>query len=1051
MWTRTSISAVVLAALGIGWQTPVAAWAQETITGERLDPATYGPSYVESMEAAMERDRLAPPPANDKDRKPGEQGVWMVPNRGATTAPHSGAHHAVNKWGDTRMGIGFPARVDVVGAYFAGQAAAGAWTPAVRALGYRDGALVQETDWFDGIGDTPRWVPLDLRGVDRIEIISVPVLRGGGWYALDDLTYVTTGQGQTQTVVVDFDDLPYDTKLTDSGYAGLIWETGRGDFAADQAVHGPLAPPDYRLDEPGAPRDEAGPSGMRATAPALISKFQGVIRGDAGSMSYPPDTDGAVGPNHYVETVNRNFAVYNKANGAELMNILLGSFLPGSNGDPRVLYDHHSGRWVVIVTDFSATATVFLAVSLTNNPMGSWFKTSFVTAQGADAGKWPDYPTLGVDQHGIYTAAYMVGGGSGMTIFAIDKAPLVAPSPSLGTITAFRNLPWVGAIQPAHRYGAPSGEYVVWWASSSSLRVRRINPPLTAPTLAEVGMVTVPSFSDPPNAPAQGSSTPLNTVDDRLMMAVYRAGSLWTCHTIDVSGRAGCRWYQINPATLALVQWGNVADSSLHYYFPSIMVNQAGDAVMGFTGSNASQYAGCYYTGRLASDPAGQMAPPVQFKEGTGAQNNIDSYGRNRWGDYSYTTLDPVDQLTFWTIQEYGHASDIWGTYIATLVLTPPVDCNGNGVPDMVDISDGTSADCNQDEVPDECQAQEDCNGNGVLDFCELYNGSSPDCNENLIPDECDLVAGTSADCNTNGIPDDCEVGLVAARLSFPIDTDPGWLVTGEWAYGQPTGQGGAHGYPDPTSGATGPNVYGVNLNGDYSVAYGGPYYVTLGPLDLRRMRQTTLQYRRWLNSDYHPYVTDTIEVSRDGSQWVQAWTNGGVVIRENAWSTQQCDLAATADQQATVYIRWGYKVNSGAWAYSGWNIDDIELLGLVPGGGANDCNGNAVPDECELAGHDCNGNGVLDACDIASGTSVDANGNGIPDECDAAVLAGDLNCDGAVNFADINPFVLLLTDPAGWQAEHPGCPPLNGDINGDGSVGFGDINPFVALLAGAP
>ena len=122
-----------------------------------------------------------------------------------------------------------------------------------------------------------------------------------------------------------------------------------------------------------------------------------------------------------------------------------------------------------------------------------------------------------------------------------------------------------------------------------------------------------------------------------------------------------------------------------------------------------------------------------------------------------------------------------------------------------------------------------------------------------------------------------------------------------------------------------------------------------------------------------------------------------------------------------------------------------------MPGGGANDCNGNAVPDECELAGHDCNGNGVLDACDIASGTSVDANGNGIPDECDAAVLAGDLNCDGAVNFADINPFVLLLTDPAGWQAEHPGCPPLNGDINGDGSVGFGDINPFVALLAGAP
>lgn len=62
-------------------------------------------------------------------------------------------------------------------------------------------------------------------------------------------------------------------------------------------------------------------------------------------------------------------------------------------------------------------------------------------------------------------------------------------------------------------------------------------------------------------------------------------------------------------------------------------------------------------------------------------------------------------------------------------------------------------------------------------------------------------------------------------------------------------------------------------------------------------------------------------------------------------------------------------------------------------------------------------------------------------------VLVGDLNCDGAVDFADINPFVLRLTDPAGYQAAYPDCPDANGDINGNGSVGFDDINPFVALL----
>jgi hypothetical protein len=65
--------------------------------------------------------------------------------------------------------------------------------------------------------------------------------------------------------------------------------------------------------------------------------------------------------------------------------------------------------------------------------------------------------------------------------------------------------------------------------------------------------------------------------------------------------------------------------------------------------------------------------------------------------------------------------------------------------------------------------------------------------------------------------------------------------------------------------------------------------------------------------------------------------------------------------------------------------------------------------------------------------------------------LTGDLNCDEVVNFGDINPFVLILTNPDAWQAAYPDCPLSNGDINADGMVSFGDINPFVALLTGAP
>ncbi len=59
----------------------------------------------------------------------------------------------------------------------------------------------------------------------------------------------------------------------------------------------------------------------------------------------------------------------------------------------------------------------------------------------------------------------------------------------------------------------------------------------------------------------------------------------------------------------------------------------------------------------------------------------------------------------------------------------------------------------------------------------------------------------------------------------------------------------------------------------------------------------------------------------------------------------------------------------------------------------------------------------------------------------------GDMDCSGAVDFGDINPFVLALADPAGYTQQYPTCDLLNGDCNGDGRVDFGDINPFVELL----
>ena len=61
----------------------------------------------------------------------------------------------------------------------------------------------------------------------------------------------------------------------------------------------------------------------------------------------------------------------------------------------------------------------------------------------------------------------------------------------------------------------------------------------------------------------------------------------------------------------------------------------------------------------------------------------------------------------------------------------------------------------------------------------------------------------------------------------------------------------------------------------------------------------------------------------------------------------------------------------------------------------------------------------------------------------------GDMNCDSVVDFGDINPFVLALSNPAAYSAAYPACDIANGDVNGDESVDFGDINPFVGLLSG--
>jgi len=240
-------------------------------------------------------------------------------------------------------------------------------------------------------------------------------------------------------------------------------------------------------------------------------------------------------------------------------------------------------------------------------------------------------------------------------------------------------------------------------------------------------------------------------------------------------------------------------------------------------------------------------------------------------------------------------------------------------------------------------------------------------------------------------------VGAPTMQYSWNLDTNPGWTCEAEWAWGRPTGQGGQYGEPDPTSGYTGLNVYGYNLNGDYPNNM-PERHLTSTAINCSQLTRVSLRFWRWLGVESPTYDRAYVRVSNNGTTWTTVWQNpsrmdGGV------WEFAQHDISAIADHAATLYLRWTMGPTDSSWRFCGWNIDDIEVWGVAP--------------------------------------------------TEPPFALGDLNCDHAVNAFDIDPFVLALTDPVGYEAAYPNCNLGLADINGDGVVNSFDIDAFVELLTG--
>ncbi|HUR54979.1 MAG TPA: autotransporter-associated beta strand repeat-containing protein, partial [Gemmataceae bacterium] len=417
----------------------------------------------------------------------------------------------------------------------------------------------------------------------------------------------------------------------------------------------------------------AAPAAAQTPNSFVGANFTGVTSGtNPGGAWYPPDTQGAVGPNHYVEMVNGAARVYNKATGAVLSNLNLDVFwaspsyqIAGNTFDPRVSFDRASGRWFVSANDGlgnQLNSGILVAVSQTSDPTGGWNKFRF-DADGSNT-RWADYQTLGVSRDWVTVSSNMYGittAPDDISFLTIPKASLLA-----GTTAGSQYLQPAGfasygfTAHPASDLAGTSATgYTLSTYNSTALRLTKITGSTSAPTFGNTVNLTTPNLISPPNVTQPGTPTQIDTGDNRIeSMPTLVNGKLWSVRGVSSGGAAQIAWVRINPTTNAIEEQGIIpTPAGLGVFFPAIAVNADGDIVVGFSGANSSTFPSAYaITGRYSGAGAVSWGAAVQTAAGVGYFET----GGGRFGDYSQTSLDPADPGIFWTSQEFTTANNVW-------------------------------------------------------------------------------------------------------------------------------------------------------------------------------------------------------------------------------------------------------------------------------------------------------------------------------------------------------------------------------------------------------
>jgi len=414
------------------------------------------------------------------------------------------------------------------------------------------------------------------------------------------------------------------------------------------------------------------------------------------STAVPPDTDGAVGPQHFVEFVNGRFAVFDKA--GKLLSstgdiafwtnagVTIGTSIDVT--DPRVIYDPSSERWFASMVDVNRIARrqvanrFLLAVSATSDPTGSWHGLAFQASPGLNY--FADFPTIGVDTNGVYLSGDLFdrfGNSVGPIVAALPKSSLLADPPKTNGMTSSGVLSYSSRgsiLQPAITTGNASTPETILAVSDlgldfgphSTLVLSDMQDSAGKLTIGGRTVLSVPEYTTPIN-PVQPNG--LDTLDDgdaRFGSGVKRVGDiLYAVHATEVDQRAAVRWYRIDVVHHTLLDSGTISDPVLELFFPSIAANEAGVVVIGCNGTSSEQYVSSYAVVGQTVDGQLSFGELTLLKAGASNYETQDETGIDRWGDYSATTVDPMDPNRFWTIQAYPKTTTAWATQVTEIIV----------------------------------------------------------------------------------------------------------------------------------------------------------------------------------------------------------------------------------------------------------------------------------------------------------------------------------------------------------------------------------------------